>query len=123
MQPSPETPYRLEPCFVEEATDVLLDLLVDLPAAAARLTARLHPKTAENLADLVRVMNCYYSNVIEGHTTRPRDIERALADDLDTDAARRNLQLEAREHIRVQRLIDRAFVEGTLPEPASTDFI
>jgi Fic family protein len=68
-------------------------------------------------------MNCYYSNVIEGHTTRPRDIERALADDLDTDAARRNLQLEAREHIRVQRLIDRAFVEGTLPEPASTDFI
>jgi Fic family protein len=123
MQPSPETPYRLEPCFVEEATDVLLDLLVDLPAAAARLTARLHPKTAENLADLVRVMNCYYSNVIEGHTTRPRDIERALADDLDTDAARRNLQLEAREHIRLQRLIDRAFVEGTLPEPASTDFI
>ncbi|ASV84481.1 hypothetical protein CES85_5275 [Ochrobactrum quorumnocens] len=30
------------------------------------------------LADLVRSMNCYYSNLIEGHNTHPVDIERAL---------------------------------------------
>ena len=29
------------------------------------------------LADLVRAMNCYYSNLIEGHDTHPVDIERA----------------------------------------------
>jgi Fic family protein len=83
----------------------------------------LHPKTAANLADLVRVMNCYYSNLIEGHNTRPREIERALANDLDSDEPRRNLQLEARQHIRVQRDIDLAFAAGTLPEPASVAFI
>ena len=30
-------------------------------------------------------MNTYYSNLIEGHDTRPRDIERALAGDFDND--------------------------------------
>jgi hypothetical protein len=38
----------------------------------------LHPRTAAHLADLVRIMNTGYSNLIEGHDTRPRDIERAL---------------------------------------------
>jgi len=41
-------------------------------------------------------MNCYYSNLIEGHNTHPIDIERALRDDYSTDARRRNLQLEAK---------------------------
>jgi Fic family protein len=68
-------------------------------------------------------MNCYYSNLIEGHNTRPRDIERALVNDLDADQPRRNLQLEARQHIRLQRDIDRRFAEGTLPDAASTYFI
>ena len=27
-------------------------------------------------------MNCYYSNLIEGHNTTPREIERALTGDL-----------------------------------------
>ncbi len=118
-----ETPSRIEPCFLEEARGELLDLVTELPSAASALASRLHPKTAANLADLVRVMNCYYSNLIEGHNTRPRDIERALADDLDSDERRRNLQLEARQHIRIQRAIDADFAKGTLPEPASADFL
>ncbi len=109
--------------MLDDVGGELLDLLSALPAAAAALSARLHPKTAANLADMVRVMNCYYSNLIEGHNTRPRDIERALADDLDADETRRNLQLEARQHIRLQEMIDREFAEGKLREPASTEFI
>jgi Fic family protein len=84
---------------------------------------QLHPRTAANLADLVRMMNCYYSNLIEGHNTLPRDIERALATDLDQDEARRNLQVEAVAHVRVQREVDRLYAVGDLPEPASTDFL
>ena len=118
-----ETPYRIEPCLLEEARGELLDLLTELPAAAGALGGRLHPKTAANLADLVRVMNCYYSNLIEGHNTRPHEIERALTNDLDADEPRRNLQLEARQHIRLQRDIDRRFADGSLPDAASTDFI
>lgn len=119
----PEVPTRIEPALLGEASGDLLDLLAEIPAAASALGSRLHPRTAASLADLVRVMNCYYSNLIEGHNTRPRDIERALGGDLDADEGRRNLQLEARQHIRLQREIDREFAAGTLPEPASLAFI
>ena len=123
QMPDLETPYRIEPCVLEEARGELMDVLAEIPAAARSLTGRLHQKTAGNLADLVRVMNCYYSNLIEGHTTRPLDIERALANDLDADEPRRNLQLEARQHIRLQQEIDRRFADGTLSDADSTDFI
>ena len=118
-----ETPARIEPCLIDESSEELADLTAELVAVAERLGARLHPRTAASLADLVRVMNCYYSNLIEGHNTRPREIERALAADLDPDEGRRNLQVEAVAHIRVQREVDRLHAGGTLPEPASIDFI
>jgi Zn-finger domain-containing protein len=37
-------------------------------------------------------MNCYYSNLIEGHDTHPIDIERALKNDYSKDVGKRNLQ-------------------------------
>ena len=51
-------------------------------------------------------MNCYYSNLIEGHNTHPIDIDRALRADYSADAAKRALQLEARAHIEVQTMLD-----------------
>lgn len=118
-----EAPGRIEPCLLDEAGAEIIDLVAEVSAASHTLGSRLHPRSAEVLADLVRVMNCYYSNLIEGHNTTPRDIERALADQFDAIEARRNLQLEARAHIRLQREIDRQFVAGSLAEPASGSFI
>ena len=51
-------------------------------------------------------MNCYYSNLIEGHDTHPIDIERALKDDYSKDRKKRDLQIEARAHMAVQQWID-----------------
>lgn len=51
-------------------------------------------------------MNCYYSNLIEGHDTLPRDIDRALKSEYVADPKRRNLQVEARAHIEVQAMVD-----------------
>src|SRR2546422_4896370 len=121
--PAQETPQRIEPARLEEATEAIADVIAELAAASATLGAGLHPRTAANLADLVRIMNTYYSNLIEGHNTRPRDIERALAGELDRDEDRRNLQLEAAGHVRVQAEVDRMAAAGTLPEPASPEFI
>ncbi|MDA8253199.1 MAG: Fic family protein [Rhodospirillales bacterium] len=118
-----ETPARIEPCLLDETSPEIVDLVAALSAASNTLGARLHARSAAGLADAVRIMNCYYSNLIEGHNTTPRDIERALNDQLDTAGERRNLQVEARAHIRVQRDIDRRYAEGTLPEPASAAFI
>ncbi len=118
-----ETPQRIEPTRPEETPEAITDVIADLSAASARLGKGLHPLTAANLADLVRLMNTYYSNLIEGHNTRPKDIARALEGEFDKDEDRRNLQLEAAAHVRVQAEIDRRAAAKSLPEPASAEFI
>ncbi len=120
---SAESVARIEPARLEEPTTDIADVIAELAASSATLGKALHPRTAANLADLVRVMNTYYSNLIEGHNTQPRDIERALAGQLDKDEGRRNLQLEAAAHVRVQREVDRMGNDGRLPPPASREFI
>ena len=90
----------------------LTDLAVDLAARSAGLRGSLPPGVHAALADLVRAMNCYYSNLIEGHDTHPVDIERALRNDYSADPAKRNLQLEAKAHIEVQRWIDGGGLHG-----------
>ena len=118
-----ETTARIEPTRLENPPEAIADLAAELSAASALLGKSLHPRTAANLAELVRVMNTYYSNLIEGHETRPRDIERALAGELDRDEGRRNLQIEAAAHVRVQTEVDRLGSVDELPEPASVDFV
>ena len=118
-----ESVDRIEPARLEAPTAQIADVIAELSGAAATLGRALHPNTAAQLADLVRLMNCYYSNLIEGHETRPRDIERALAGDLDRDETRRHLQIEAAAHVRVQTELDRLAIAGALPPPASGEFL
>ncbi|MCY7279156.1 MAG: Fic family protein [Phormidesmis sp. CAN_BIN44] len=104
-------PYRqydaslLEPVYPQR-TRHLEDLAILLAAKASQLTQGLHPIVLRSLGAVVRSMNCYYSNLIEGHRTRPIDIERALAQNFSSDPEQRNLQLEAKAHIEVQTLLD-----------------
>ena len=114
---------RLEPTLLDAVPTKIADVVAELSARASTLGAALHPRTAQQLATLVRVMNAYYSNLIEGHVTRPRDIERALSGDLDVDEGRRSLQIEAAAHVRVQAGIDRLFADGAPPDPVSADFL
>jgi len=57
-------------------------------------------------------MNCYYSNLIEGHDTHPVDIEPVLKNDYSQDKRKRDLQLEAKAHIAVQQWIDAGGLTG-----------
>lgn len=105
----------MEPMTIAEGskhTGPLLDLAMELTAASAGLKRSLPAEIAKALSDLVRSMNCYYSNLIEGHDTHPVDIERALKNDYSADPQKRNLQLEARAHIEVQRWIDEGGITG-----------
>ena len=61
-------------------------------------------------------MNCYYSNLIEGHDTHPVEIERALGGDYSRNPQKRLLQMEAKAHISVQVWID----EGGLKDRVFT---
>ena len=118
-----ETPSRIEPCLFEgHIPSELADLSVEIQREAVKLGHGLARESATELADLVRIMNCYYSNLIEGHNTRPRDIERALQG-AELEAETRPLALEARAHVAVQREIDRRFALPDHASPTSTAFL
>lgn len=85
MSPVMETVERIEPAPLEDLSEAISDVVAELSAAAAKLGHALNPQTAANLAGLVRIMNTYYSNLIEGHNTRPRDIARAIDGNFDND--------------------------------------
>ena len=116
---SGEALSMMEPLLISEGSrhrETLIDLAVELAARSAGFRRSLPEGVLTALADLVRAMNCYYSNLIEDHDTHPVDIERALKGDYSADTEKRNLQLEAKAHIAVQQWID----EGGLRNHAAT---
>jgi Fic family protein len=104
-----EAAAEMEPLLIGESSRFrgpLTDLAIDLVQKSARFRGSLPSSLLNSLADLARSMNCYYSNLIEGHNTHPVDIERALKNDYSKEPHKRNLQLEAKAHITVQKWID-----------------
>jgi Fic family protein len=111
-----ETVSKMEPLLIGEGSrhrPALTDLALELAQRSAGFRRSLPQTLLASLADLVRSMNCYYSNLIEGHDTHPIDIERALKGDYSKDAKKRNLQLEAKAHIAVQQWIDGGNLKGS----------
>lgn len=90
----------------------LTELAFKLAAKSTGFRQSLPDGVARSLANLVRAMNCYYSNLIEGHYTHPVDIERAMEKDYAEESEQRDLQLEARAHVTVQQWIDEGGLEG-----------
>jgi Fic family protein len=112
-----ELPALMEPLLIGEGSrhrSRLTDLAFDLTQKSAGFRRSLPGSLLTSLADMVRSMNCYYSNLIEGHETHPVDIERALKSDYSQDARKRDLQLEAKAHIAVQAWIDNGGLKGGL---------
>jgi Fic family protein len=92
----------MEPLLFE-ASAALFEKSYALAIASAKLSASIHPMCISAVANLVSHMNCYYSNLIEGHNTKPIDIERALSGDYSSSPEKRILQLEARAHVEVEK--------------------
>jgi Fic family protein len=104
-----ENPALMEPMLLSSDNPhqrELTDLALELATASAAFRNSIPPAFVQALAILVRTMNCYYSNLIEGHDTHPVDIERALKKDYSNDPCTRHLQKEAEAHIAVQAWID-----------------
>lgn len=95
---------QMEPLYPARS-ESLEDLAREVVAASAKLEGRLAPETLEGVRKLLRVVNSYYSNLIEGHSTHPVDIERAMRQDYSADQEKRDLQIESRIHIEVQEEI------------------
>ncbi len=110
----------MEPMLIAEGAKAkaeLVDIALTLAEESAAFNNSLPDGVRIALTGLVRSMNCYYSNLIEGHDTHPVAIERALKNDYSTDAEKRNLQLEAKAHIFVQEWIDNGGIDGAATNP------
>ena len=65
-----ELPSLMEPLSIGDGSrhrPYLTDLAFDLTQKSAGFRRSLPASLLTSLADLVRSMNCYYSNLIEGH--------------------------------------------------------
>ena len=113
-----ESITAMEPVLISESSRhraALSDKVLQLTQRAAAFRSRLPEGMIEPLSGLVREMNCYYSNLIEGHNTHPIDIQRALFGNQSPDPKKRDLQQEAVAHIEVQRWIDEGGLGRTTP--------
>ena len=87
-----ESVSLIEPLMPPLGNRKLENLASELITAAAELNQSIHPKLRPELGKMVRSMNCYYSNLIEGHRTLPTDIEKALKNNFVDDVRTKNLQ-------------------------------
>jgi Fic family protein len=114
--------HRMTPLLPEEADD-LQDLALDVLQKSAALGNRQHPITLNTLRDLLRIINSYYSNLIEGHNTHPYDIVRAMQKEYDSEPAKRNLQTESVAHINVQKDMERKLREVPEVDMTGREFL
>lgn len=112
----------IEPLFPHEKP-VLQELALKVATGSASLVNSLHPKSLEAVVDLLRIINSYYSNLIEGNSTHPSDIERATLDEYDADSAHRDLQLESLAHISCQKQVEARLEADPGFHPAPEEFI
>lgn len=105
-----------EPLLVSEGAksrSKLNELAISLVEKSSALAASQPAPIAASFSDLVKVIDCYHSNLIEGHKTDPLDIDRAMRGNFSDDVEIRDLQLEARAHIEVQQWLNSQKTEAT----------
>jgi len=96
----------MEPLLPVASREKLQALSCDIWRLAGSLSASIPSLiNRQRIALLVREMNSYYSNLIEGHKTLPRDIERALRADYSAAPEKRANQHLNRAHIEVEALM------------------
>jgi Fic family protein len=113
----------MEPLLPKGQGRRLSELICEILKASGRLTGQVHsPLVLKMVADLVREMNCYYSNLIEGHKTIPRDIERAMKCDFSRDQTQHDNQQLSLAHIAVEKLMEERLA-GESVDVYSPDFL
>ncbi|MBC8414652.1 Fic family protein [bacterium] len=112
----------MTPLYPEQAEE-LHDLALSVIQKSATLGSRQHPVALHTLRELLRIINSYYSNLIEGHNTHPYDIVRAMQNKYAAQPAKRNLQIESVAHIAVQKSMETRLREDSGVNMAGQEFL
>ena len=102
-----DSPHQFEPLMpAEPFLAPLLEKAGDLARKATALGSASGKTAQAELRRLLRSMNSFYTNRIEGEHTRPSDIERALQQDFSANADLARKQRLAVAHIRAEALCE-----------------
>jgi len=109
-------PSAIEPLLPTCDLPILEEITCDVLRETGGLQQALPSKIARlKVQRLIREMNSYYSNLIEGHKTLPRDIERALKKDFFGIPEKKDNQLLSVAHIETEALMAQRVLEGDEP--------
>ncbi len=81
---------------------------------SAILTGGHNQSLLDEVRELLRITNSYYSNRIESEGTHPINIEQAMKKEFKEDAKEKNLQLLSLSHIRTQKEVEALIAGGAL---------
>jgi hypothetical protein len=99
-----QSPHQFEPLLLNERQlESVASLSEGIVMRSVKLTSAAHATTRVALRELVRKMNSFYSNRIEGQNTHPRNIERALENDFSQKPGEARLQRIALAHIGAEK--------------------
>jgi Fic family protein len=118
-----EHPSQMEPLLPDDRQGRLHALALEVIRRAERLRRVLHPITRVAVVDLVRSMNSYYSNLIEGHRTRPADIDAALRRRFVGNTEQRSLQQMHWAHVETEKWLEKILREVPTTNICSTEFL
>ncbi len=100
-------PYQFEPVRLDERQLAQIQPMVErIATSSLRLTHAAHETSRATLRELIRSMNSFYSNRIEGQSTHPRHIEKALRNDFSDQPDIARLQRIAKAHIEAEKELE-----------------
>lgn len=112
-------PHQFEPLLPQQRLDELRRPARAVVERSLRLAGSAHPATIASLRELVRAMNSYYSNRIEGQSTHPLNIERALRRDFSDQPDVARLQRLAVAHIEAEQELEQRVAAAERPLTAT----
>lgn len=98
--------HQFEPLLPQRKVDVLQEQSLEVIKKSTRLGGGIHASTVASIQGLVRSMNSYYSNRIEGQSTHPLNIERALAKNFSDTPSTAKLQRIAIAYIDAEKELE-----------------
>jgi Fic family protein len=116
--------HQFEPLLPQESAsqDVLLKAHV-LQQAAQRCSQIAAESVRSSLAPLLRAMNSYYTNRLEGQHTLPAELERATRRQFDADADIQRKQRIALAHMATEQWAERVHGDASPQTLYSTDTV
>ncbi len=100
-------PAQMEPLLpADHRLAALLEQAHDLIRSADQLSGKCQPGALDGLRTLLRAMNSYYTNRIEGQHTLPVEIEQALRNDYSADADKARRQRLAVAHMAAEQALE-----------------